>query len=102
MRWVHRILAVLTIGPVVIWILSYVFLTVLGGVIGCPGGDGNAYPCDMSGQNVSGLVAILGIFAIWALMLAGPVAVAAGLVWALTTLGHWLWRGRVSRRPPPM
>ena len=102
MRWVHRSLAVLTLGPIVIWILCYVFLAVLPSIHGCPAEAGNPYTCDMTDLDVSGWVPILGIFALWVVLSAWPLPVAFGLVWGLIAILQRLWRLLISCRPPPL
>jgi len=100
MRWLHRTLGTLTIGPWVVWAACVAGVLVLGLGFGCNIDEGNVHPCVVAGRDVGDFAYTLGFLAAWGVLILGPISLGAGVLWALATLAHRLWRRRVNRRPP--
>ena len=86
MRWVHRIFAVLTLGPVVLWLLAIGTIILLGVAGGCRIDEGSVHPCRVLGLEVGEAAYTIGILAAWGPLLIGPICLLAGLLWVTITL----------------
>ena len=78
MRWVHRIFAILTIGPIVLWLAAVAGVILLGGVFNYNINEGGVQPCLVVGRD----------------LVAGPVAICAGILWAMVAIVARLNRRR--------
>lgn len=83
---INRLLAILTIGPLLLWILSITVVLFLGNVMGCTIHEGFANPCTIAGLDLSDFAYSLGIFAAWGPLLFGPVVLGAGFLWGAVAL----------------
>lgn len=83
MRLVRRILATLTIGPIVLWLLCIAFVMLLGFGFDCEIHEGFANPCVVLGHDLSETAYTAGVLAAWGPLIFGPVTMGAGLLWAI-------------------
>lgn len=86
MRLVRRILATLTIGPVVLWLLSIAFVMLLGFGFDCEIHEGFANPCVVLGRDLGETAYTMGVLAAWGPLIFGPVTMGAGLHWAIAVV----------------
>ena len=86
MKWVHRIFAILTFGPIVMWLLALASVMYLGFIAGCRIDEGNIHPCTHLGLELGRLANTLGFFASWGVILFGAFSMIAGFVWGVTAL----------------
>ncbi|WP_027236978.1 hypothetical protein [Leisingera caerulea] len=83
MRLVRRLLATLTIGPIVLWLLCIAAVMLLGFGFDCEIHEGFANPCVVLGRDLGEAAYTLGVLAAWGPLIFGPVSMGAGLLWGL-------------------
>ncbi|MCI5095276.1 MAG: hypothetical protein MRY77_03075 [Rhodobacteraceae bacterium] len=92
MKLLHLLLATLTLGPVLLWLLAIVLALFLGGPMGCEIHEGFANPCTILGLDLSETAYSLGMFAAWGSLLVAPVVLIAGALWlVLILISALLW-----------
>lgn len=82
-RLFNYILGILTCGPIVMWLLSWVGIGIFGGLAGCRIDDAGTYPCEILGADLGGLAAYSGVFAAWGPVVLWPLVLSTGMLWAL-------------------
>jgi hypothetical protein len=101
MKILHLLLATLTLGPVLLWILAICAALFLGGPMGCDIHQGFATPCTILGLDLSRTAYDIGMFAAWGSLLVAPVVLIAGALWlVLILISALLWLLR-RRNPSP-
>ncbi|MEO3478498.1 hypothetical protein AAFO90_12560 [Phaeobacter sp. CAU 1743] len=85
-RNAHRILALLTLGPILLWALAFGAVLFLSAVLGCSINEGFAAPCLLLGRDISDTAYALGLFAAWGPLVFAPFVMGAGLSWAILAL----------------
>ena len=83
---ISRLLAALTFGPMLLWLVSIGAVLFLGSVMGCTIHEGYANPCMVVGFDLGNMASSMGIFAAWGPLFFGPVVLGAGFLWFLMAL----------------
>lgn len=86
MIWLIRAGQVLTFGPLLIWLGSFIGLLFVGFVLGCEVNEGSVQPCMFLGQDIGEIAYAMGIFAAWGSLIMGPIALFGGILWASAAL----------------
>ena len=82
---VHWVFAVLTIGPLLIFVLSIAgTLALMGEPCGITPDAPN--PCQILGIETRGMTSIMGFFAAWGALLLIPASMAFAVLWAIFAL----------------
>lgn len=93
-RWVHKVFAVLTMGPVALWLISIAVTLSLGKFGGCVIHEGFANPCVLAGRDWGETAYAVGVFAAWGPLIFAPYVVVAGFGWvAVAVIGRWRRKG---------
>lgn len=96
MRWVYRVLALITFGPWVVWLGSFLTMVILGRIFGCTIDESGVHPCQVPGQNLGEYVLAAGFMAVWGMLQLSPIAIAGGVAWAATAFFHRRYRRRAA------
>ena len=91
-RWINRFFALMTFGPVLIWLGAIVAVMVLGGIYDCKIDEAGAYPRDFHGADIGKTAAMLGFLAAWGPVLLGPIVLVSAGAWGLLALIGYLRR----------
>jgi len=86
MNWINRVFAVLTFGPVVLWLLCILVVVTLGFGFGCVIAEDTANPCTVLGLDLADEAHALGIYAAWGFLLVAPLTLASGLLWIIVAV----------------
>jgi len=86
MKWVHRIMAVLTLGPVLLWGVALAGAVILSDMGECRTAAGELYPCRILGTDAGALARFFGFYAGWGMLILAPAALGAGVLWAVVAL----------------
>ncbi|MAQ82125.1 hypothetical protein [Psychromarinibacter halotolerans] len=98
MKWVHRIFAILTLGPWVVWLAWVALALGLSYFGGCRIDESGVHPCTVAGREAGELAYTAGFWSAWGVMLIGPFSFGFGLTWAMATFVAA--RIRRHRQPP--
>ncbi len=90
----NRLFALLTFGPLVLWVGCFIAVIALSGLGGCAIDEGNIHPCMVMGRDVGELAATLGIYAAWGPLIFGPFTIGAGMIWGIYAIVRALVRRR--------
>ncbi len=91
-RWINRFFALMTFGPILLWLGAIVIVMVLGGVYGCQINEASVNPCDVHGREIGETAALLGFFAAWGPLIMGPVIAVSALAWGVLAIIAYLRR----------
>jgi len=92
-RWITRLFAITTLGPVLIWLGCVGAVLYLSGIHGCHITEAGVQPCVIFGRDIGQSAATMGILAAWGPLLIGPVVAASAMAWGLYALIRRLRRG---------
>ena len=82
-RLVHRIFALLVVGPILLWLGAAAVVLTLGNLFGCEINEGYANPCLVAGTDWGDTAYSLGLFAAWGPLFLAPVVTGAAMLWGL-------------------
>ncbi|MEP2716544.1 hypothetical protein [Pseudophaeobacter sp.] len=83
---INRLFAILTLGPLALWIFSLLALLGLNHGLGCGFDAAYSTPCSLAGIDLAGTNYGTGVFVVWAPFLLGPIVLVAGVLWGLVAL----------------
>jgi len=96
-RLVHRLFALLVLGPILLWLGAVASVLTLGNLFGCDINEGSAAPCIVAGTDLGETAYTLGIFAAWGPLFLAPVVMGAAMLWALFAAVRAILRRRADR-----
>lgn len=82
----NRIFAILTFGPILLWLSCIGLVLTLGSTAECQINEAGVHPCIIMWRDFGEMAATAGLFAAWGPLIFGPFVLGAGILWMLVAI----------------